>query len=776
MDQKALERAVSEVVAAVRKRGDDALCEFTRRWDGVDLTPQTLRVPPTAIVDAQTESDFGKAFRRAADRIRRFHAEVKPRSVTVDDPDGARLGIRGTPIRAVGLYIPGGKASYPSTLAMTAVPAQIAGVERIVVVSPPGADVSEHVLLAANILGIDEIYRVGGAQAVAALALGTETIPQVDKIFGPGNAFVAEAKKQLYGEVGIDLLAGPSEVVVYADHTADPEWIAADLMAQAEHDEDTRTTLLASDATVLEAVRGAIARRIDEEPRRDVIAASFEQNGTLDVVSTHAEAAERINQIAPEHLSIQIDDPNAVLPSVRNAGAIFLGKHSPVAMGDYYAGPNHVLPTGRTARFASCLSVEDFMKRSNVCETTAGFVERHGADVEILADGEQLPAHRSSIAVRRRGAPRGARAGFASVDAYQLVDEEGDVKLNQNESPWDIPVEVKDEIFAEMRSHTWNRYHQKVGGELQERVAQSVGIDPRRVFVGNGSNLLMQWIFEAFVGPGRRVLIPSPSFSLYRMWGRLTESQIADYRLVESGRRFDYPAGEIAALVREQRPALTVLCLPNNPTGSELEMGDLEGIVETVESVGGWLLIDEAYREFSGPEFDRTRFSVDGNRVFLLRTFSKAFSAAGLRIGYLLTNSEGADAMLKIVPPFHLSLFNAVAGKVLWRRREIFDERIDQLLAERERVMKALAGVRGLEVFASSANFFMIRVAQRELLHEDLERRGILIRKLWKDPLLEKCLRINVGTPEENDRLLSAIREFEQTGGFDGPGGGKAAG
>ncbi|MBI4587161.1 MAG: histidinol dehydrogenase [Planctomycetes bacterium] len=754
-------RSVAEIIAAVKERGDAALIEFTQRWDKVALRPETLRVPVEKIQAAGLESEFARAFQKAAERIRKFHAEVKPRSITVEDAEGARLGIRWTPLQAVGLYIPGGKASYPSTLAMTAIPAQIAGVERIAVVSPPGpgGEVSPQVLLAAKVLGLDEIYRVGGAHAVAALAFGTASIPKVDKIFGPGNAFVAEAKKQLYGTVGIDLLAGPSEVVVYADHTARPEWVAADLMAQAEHDEATRATLLASSPAVLAAVQKAIAERIDQEPRREVIRKSFERNGAFLVATTPAEAARRINAIAPEHLSLQVSDPWGFLPLVRHAGAIFLGGDSPVAMGDYYAGPNHVLPTGGTARFASCLSVEDFMKRSNLCQTSAAFVREHGRNVETLAEGENLPAHRASIAARRAGEGKsGPRPGFDLVEAYRLVEEEGEVKLNQNESPWDVPEDIKDEILSAMRRASWNRYHQKLPDELRRSIARSAGLEPGRVFVGNGSNLVLQWIFEAFAGPGRKVLCPAPSFSLYRMWGRLCDAEVEEFRLVEGSGVIEYPAAEIARKIRELRPALTVLCLPNNPTGSEMPQRDLLAVLEAAEAAGGWVLVDEAYREFSEPEFDRTALARSGRRIFLLRTYSKALAAAGLRIGYLLAPAEAAEAMAKIVPPFHVSLFNAVAGKVIWDRWEVFQERLERLKRERQRLEAGLSRIPGVKPFRTWSNFFLVRVPDSEKLLQRLGQRGILVRRVEKDPLIASCLRINVGAPEENDRLLEAVR------------------
>lgn len=767
MNATEIESSVRAVIDAVRREGDEALCALTERWDGVRLRPSDLRVPRDAIEGADVDSPFAQAFRRAAERIRRFHARVKPESVTIEDPEGVRMGIRWTPIGAVGLYVPGGKASYPSTLAMTAVPARIAGVERVVVVSPPGPDgeVSRHVLMAAKILGLDEVYRIGGAQGVAALALGTPTIPRVDKIFGPGNAFVTEAKKQLYGEVGIDVLAGPSELVVYADASADPDAVAADLMAQAEHDESTRVTLLGTGPSVVAAVRRSIDRAIDTEPRREIIRRSLERSGRFEVVSSDAEAARRIDEIAPEHLSIQTEEPWRALLLVRNAGAIYVGRDSPVAVGDYYAGPNHVLPTGGAARYASCLSVEDFMKRTNVVETTREFLRQRGGDVEVLALGERLPAHARSVSVRRGGAAK-ARPGLRSVPAYSLVDEDAEVKVNQNESPWDVPDDIKDEVARKLRELPWNRYHQRIPEQFLEVVARDAGFPPDGVLAASGSNLILQWIFEAYCRPGSSAVVPTPSFALYGLWAEACEARL---QAVPLGPRFAYDAPLFAEAIGERAPALAVLCLPNNPTGSEMGSSDVRRVAEAAAAAGSVLVVDEAYREFTGHEFDRTWLPREFPNAILVRTCSKAFSAAGLRLGYALAHPDLARDLRKLVPPFHLSIFAAVFGLTVWERKGIFLDRVKEILTERDRLMRELGTIAGLEVLPTHANFFLVRVEDAPGLHAALKERGILVRAPGGDPSLAGCLRINAGTPAENERLVAAVREILGGRGARGP-------
>lgn len=753
-----LQETIRTVIENVRERGDSALCDYTQRWDKVTLPPGKLRVPESTIARAPLDAPFADAFERAVARIRRFHEQVKPRTSLFEDSEGVRMGMRWTAVSSVGLYVPGGKACYPSTLAMTAVPAQIAGVERIAVVSPPTADgeVSAEVLLAARVLGLKEIYRVGGAQAIAALALGTESIPRVDKIYGPGNAFVAEAKRQLFGEVGIDLLAGPSELVVYADHTAEPDWVAADLMAQAEHDEATRVTLLASTSSVLQLVQCAMEKLVKGEPRIETIRKSWTQNGKFEVVASHEVAARRINEIAPEHLSLQVADPWAALGLVKNAGAIFLGGFSPVAVGDYYAGPNHVLPTGAAARYASCLSVEDFMKRSNLVEMGQEFLLQRGADVEVLARGEQLPAHATSVLLRRKeGRSSLPRPGLRSVTPYLLVEEEGEVKLNQNESPWDVPGELKDEVAKRLRDLPWNRYHQKIPQEFLATLAKSLAVPQECVLAASGSNLLLQWIFEAYCAPGETIVCPSPSFSLYPLWGAVCEARL---ETVPLGEGFEYEPDRFIEVVKRVRPAITVVCLPNNPTGSEIATDDVRRLAVAAAEGGGVLVVDEAYCEFTEPEFDRTLLLKECENVILLRTFSKAFAAAGMRLGYLLAPAPLTRELRKIVPPFHLSLFAAVLGQVLWEQKGLFHERIEKILAERERLMGTLRGVEGVEVFPSHANFFLIRVKNAEELFTKLKDEGILVRAPGKDLAVLGCLRVNVGTVAENDRFLQAVK------------------
>ena len=402
-EEEDVSRVVGEIIADVRARGDSALIELSARFDRVTLTAESLRVPQREIDDAYRHADdeVKSALSLAASRIEAYHQRQGPLDESFVDDTGARLGWRWTPIQAVGLYVPGGTASYPSSVLMNAVPARVAGVQRIVMVTPAtGGEINPLTLAAAKLAGVSEIYRVGGAQAVAALAYGTATIAPVDKIVGPGNAYVAAAKRAVFGQVGIDSIAGPSEILVVADGANDPAWIAADLLSQAEHDQSSQSILITDDADFADKVAAAVETQLKELPRRGIAEASWRTHGAIIVVAKLDDAVRLVDAIAPEHLEIATAEPTQFFDRVKNAGAVFLGRYSPEAIGDYVAGPNHVLPTSRTARFSSGLSVLDFMKRTSVLSCDAGALGALGPAGLALAKAEGLGAHGRSIAIR----------------------------------------------------------------------------------------------------------------------------------------------------------------------------------------------------------------------------------------------------------------------------------------------------------------------------------------------------------------------------------------
>jgi len=401
-----VDTAAAAIIADVAKRGDAALVELSARYDRVDLGPLGLRIGSEAIAAAAADVPRKtlEALGLARDRILAFHERQKPADTVWTDALGVELGWRWTAIRAVGLYVPGGTASYPSSVLMNAIPAKVAGCERVVMVVPtPDGVLNPLVLAAAALAGVDEVYRVGGAQAIAALAYGTETIAPVSKIVGPGNAYVAAAKRRVFGTVGIDMMAGPSEVVVMADSSAEAAHVAADLLAQAEHDAVAQSILVTDDPRLADAVAAAVARQLETLPRRAIAAASWRDYGAIIVVSDLASAVPLIDRLAPEHLEIMARDGDALARRIRDAGAIFLGPHTPEAIGDYVGGSNHVLPTARSARFASGLGVLDFMKRTSVLRCDAASLAALGPAAIALGEAEGLAAHARSVSIRLRG-------------------------------------------------------------------------------------------------------------------------------------------------------------------------------------------------------------------------------------------------------------------------------------------------------------------------------------------------------------------------------------
>ena len=399
-------RAVARIIEAVRERGDRAVIDYTRRFDKLQLTPKTLRVGAHEIKSALRSCALGpvKALDFARRRIEDYHRRQLPADQDYRDEAGIRLGARWRAIDAVGLYVPGGRAAYPSSVLMNAIPARVAGVERIAMVVPtPRGALNPLVLAAAHLMGIEEIYRIGGAQAIAALAYGTRTIPPVDKIVGPGNAYVAAAKRQVFGVVGIDMIAGPSEILVIADRDNDPAWIAADLLSQAEHDEAAQAILIADDAVFAEAVVAAAERHLRALPRAAIARASWRRHGAVIIVGALADAAELADRIAPEHIELAVAKPDQLFAKIRNVGAVFLGRHTPEAVGDYVGGPNHVLPTARSARFASGLGVLDFVKRTSLLGCDARGIAELGPAALALAEAEGLQAHALSLRLRLEG-------------------------------------------------------------------------------------------------------------------------------------------------------------------------------------------------------------------------------------------------------------------------------------------------------------------------------------------------------------------------------------
>lgn len=398
------ESAVNDIIENVKAKGDRAVFDYTLQFDKYALTPENIRVTRQEIEDAYTKLDTGlvQAIRRSAENIRAFHAKQLRNSWFDAKEDGTILGMKITPIARAGVYVPGGKAAYPSSVLMNVIPARVAGVGEIIMTTPPGADgqVNPGTLVAADIAGVDIIYKVGGAQAIAALAFGTESVPKVDKIAGPGNIFVALAKKAVYGYVSIDSIAGPSEILVLADETANPRYVAADLLSQAEHDELASAILITTSGELAKKVSAQVDIFTDELSRKDIIRKSLDNYGYILVAESMQDAIDAVNEIASEHLEILTANPFEVMTKIRNAGAIFMGEYASEPLGDYFAGPNHILPTNGTAKFFSPVNVDDFIKKTSIISYSREALQRVHKDIETFAEGEGLTAHANSVRVR----------------------------------------------------------------------------------------------------------------------------------------------------------------------------------------------------------------------------------------------------------------------------------------------------------------------------------------------------------------------------------------
>ncbi len=400
----AVQKTVADIIYDIRTRGDEALIEFTNKFDRMDVSSMAeLELNQQQLQEAldSLPADRREALLVAAERVRAYHEKQKQDSWSYTEADGTMLGQKVTPMDRVGLYVPGGKAAYPSSVLMNAIPAHVAGVQEIIMVVPtPGGELNQLVLAAAAAAGVSRVFTVGGAQAVAALAYGTATVPQVDKIVGPGNIYVATAKRAVFGQVGIDMIAGPSEILVVCDGKTDPDWIAMDLFSQAEHDEDAQSILVSTDAEYLDAVKASIDKLLPTMERQDIIRTSLTERGALILAKDKDDAIAIANRIAPEHLELSVEDPQSWLPTIRHAGAIFMGRYTAEALGDYCAGPNHVLPTSGTARFSSPLGVYDFQKRSSLIMCSADGASELGKTASVLARGEFLTAHARSAEYR----------------------------------------------------------------------------------------------------------------------------------------------------------------------------------------------------------------------------------------------------------------------------------------------------------------------------------------------------------------------------------------
>ena len=793
----AIETRVAEIIADVRARGDAAVLELTARFDGVQASSVAELEVPQAELRAAFEglpAAQRQALQAAAERVRSYHQrqlEASSRSWQYRDAEGSLLGQKVTPLDRAGIYVPGGKAAYPSSVLMNAIPAQVAGVGEIVMVVPTPArrdgsstdargEKNALVLAAAFVAGVHRVFTIGGAQAVAALAYGTATVPRVDKITGPGNAYVASAKRRVFGQVGIDMIAGPSEILVLADGSTPAEWVAMDLFSQAEHDELAQSILLCPSAEYIAQVQAAIDRLLPEMPRRDIIRASLEGRGALVLTRSMEEASEISNRIAPEHLEVSAAEPQRWEKLLKHAGAIFLGAYTSESLGDYCAGPNHVLPTSGTARFSSPLGVYDFVKRSSLIEVSEAGAQVLGPVAATLAYGEGLQGHARAAEMRLRdaGTARPANASASThgerlkatlrqdvqgMHAYAIQPSAGLIKLDAMENPFTLPPALQQQLGERLGRAAINRYPAQRVAELAAALAAHVQLPAgQRLMLGNGSDELIDLLAvacdvppsEASLGKPATILAPVPGFVMYAMSAQLRGLNFVGVPLTAD---FQLDEAAMLAAIEQHRPALTYIAYPNNPTANLFDDAVIEKIVAAIGAQSGLVVFDEAYQPFSA----RTWLPRLGlhDHVLVLRTLSK-FGLAGVRLGYLCGPAALIDEIDKVRPPYNVSVLNAEAGLFALEHAGEYARQAALLKEERQRLMAALSAVPAVQVFPSEANMVLVRVPDSKRTFEGMKQRGVLIKHVaGLHPLLKNCLRLTVGTPEENAAMILALKE-----------------
>jgi histidinol dehydrogenase len=732
----------------VQRRGDAALLDLTERYDGVRLQQTSVLRPALQAALDNLDPGLRTALEVAAAHIEAAHRAQLFQEEPVEVVRGVRVWREWRPLHRVGLYVPGGRTVYPSSVLMLAIPAGLAGCQEIVLCSPPRRDgaIAPAILAAAQLAGVTEVHAIGGAQAIAAMAYGTESIRRVNKIFGPGNAYVTAAKLMVFGEVSVDMPAGPSEILILTDGSVPAPWMAADLRAQAEHAPDARAVLVSTDpaiaAEVRELVDGDLATQVQVLTAKEM-----------------DDAVAFANDFAPEHLTLACAEPEHWLPRISAAGSVFLGAYAPAAAGDYATGGNHVLPTGGASRSFSALGVDAFGHTLQVQILDRDGLRRLEPVVTAISGAEQLAAHGESVRARRTGSgsnpqldgPR-PRAAILRMQPYEWeppsariasdagVPETAVVRFDTNTLPW--PGASLDELGA----LAVNEYPDTSYTELTNAVAAYTGASPDAITVGAGADEILDMLAKAYVGAGDPVVLSRPTYAMFRI-----VSEMAGGR-VEAVPATNLNLDQDRFLRRSRYARLTWLCNPNNPTGELLPVRFIE---QVAEGTPGVVAVDEAYFEFSGV----TAAELIGRvpNLVLVRTLSKAFGLAGVRVGYALAGPRISAALRRVRPPGSLSVVSEALGVQALSDQHAMRERVSITVASRETLSRELSGL-GLQVQPSAGNFLLVRSGDGAAPW--LLRRGLVVRTFPSGSPLEGFSRITVRTAEDNARLVDAFSEW----------------
>lgn len=749
---------VRPIMDAVHEHGDKALHEYGHRFDGVDLEELAVSAAEVAEACARVPQELREAICSAYANILDFHLIQSGETARCrETAPGVYCEQHTLPIRSVGLYVPGGQAPLFSTVLMLAVPAAVAMCKEVVLCTPPGKDgkVNPAILFAADLCGVKRIFKVGGAQAIAAMTYGTASVPKVDKIFGPGNAYVTAAKQlaSLAG-VAIDMPAGPSEVEVLADESCVPAFVAADLLSQAEHGPDSQAMLVTTSAAVAEAVAAEVEKQLAALPRKEIAAKSI-ANSRIIVLADKQDCIDFTNAYGPEHLIIAMKGVPTL--SVSNAGSIFVGNYSCESAGDYASGTNHTLPTMGCVRAYSSLCVDSFQRKMTVQTITPLGIRSIGRTVELMAEAEHLDAHARAMTLRIQavaeqpqeeqgtGIARLVRPNILKLKPYSSARDEyagkaAHVFLDANECPHNAPN---------------NRYPDPLQWELKQKISAYKGVAPERIFLGNGSDEAIDLIFRTFCTPGvDSVVAIHPSYGMYEVCADINNVHYNKFML-KAGYQFD---GTAFAENCRDIAKVAFLCSPNNPTGNLLPLAEIRKVLD---SFRGIVVVDEAYIDFAPEGSSVVSLLDEYPRLIVLNTFSKAWASAGIRLGMALAHPEVIALFNKVKYPYNV---NILTQRAAMERLEHMDEIrawVDEALSERTRMMQAVAALPICkQVYPSDANFFLARVTDACRIYDALVEQGIIVRNRHRIMMCENCLRITIGTPAENDELLAALKQF----------------
>ena len=760
---------VRAIFEQVRAGGDAALRQLAAELDKATIVELLVSEAEFAAAAAQVPAALQAAIRQAKANIEAFHTAQREPEIRLETMPGVACSRRSVPVQRVGLYVPGGSAPLFSTLLMLGVPARLAGCPEVVVCTPPQSDgsVSPVILFVAQLLGIDKVVKSGGAQAVAALALGTDSVPAVDKIFGPGNRYVTAAKQLAAAEFGvaIDMPAGPSEVLVIADASANPVFVAADLLSQAEHGPDSQVVVLSNSSDVLEQVQAEVLRQLATLPRREVAAQALDNSRAILLPDTAAMLAFS-NQYAPEHLILAVDEAETLAAQVTNAGSVFLGHLTPEAVGDYASGTNHTLPTSGYARQYSGVSLDSFVKKITFQRLSPVGLQAIGPVVEIMAEAEGLSAHARAVTVRLAAlATRGTAVTnetVESVNAYVGLIRPSVERMQAYSSARDefeglapVMLDANENSLGSVGPDDFSRYPDPHQRAIKADLAKIKGVAADQIFLGNGSDEAIDLLVRLTCTPGQdSIVICPPTYGMYEVAANLNDVRVERLPLTAD---FQLPANA-AAVLAASRAKLVFLCSPNNPTGNLLAQEAIETILANFR---GLVIIDEAYADFADAPSWLTRL-VEFPRLVVMQTFSKAWGLAGLRLGVAYASPTLIGYLNKIKPPYNISAATQQHALAALANVPQLPEMRAELLQSREWLGQQLPQLPIVEhIFPSDANFLLVRFnVDATDVYDALSSRGIVVRNRTSQPGCTGCLRLTVGTATENALLVQALAEI----------------